>query len=55
MTKAIQYADIYSMALPTKAMREVATQINDKLTSKKDFLYMLLKVLKMGHLNVCQK
>ncbi len=37
------------MALPTKAMREVATQINDKLTSKKT-LYMLLKVLKMGQL-----
>ena len=54
MTKAIQFADIYLMALPTKAMREVATQINDKLTSKKT-LYMLLKVLKMGRLNVCQK
>ncbi len=54
MTKAIQFADIYLMALPTKAMREVATQINDKLTSKR-LLYMLLKVLKMGRLNVCQK
>ena len=51
MTKAIQFADIYLMALPTKAMREVATQINDKLTSKKTFI---LKVLKMGRLNVCE-
>ena len=40
MTKAIQFADIYLMALPTKAMREVATQINDKLTSKKTFIHV---------------
>ncbi|MBH4638684.1 NAD(P)-binding domain-containing protein, partial [Staphylococcus aureus] len=40
MTKAIQFADIYLMALPTKAMRKVATQINDKLTSKKTFIHV---------------
>ena len=40
MIKAIQFADIYLMALPTKAMREVASQINDKLTSKKTFIHV---------------
>ena len=29
MNEAIQYADIYLMALPTKAMREVASEINE--------------------------
>ncbi|WP_255964587.1 NAD(P)-binding domain-containing protein, partial [Staphylococcus aureus] len=34
MTKAIQFADIYLLALPTKPMREVTTKINNNLTSK---------------------
>ena len=39
------------MALPTKAMREVASNIDEMLESKKH-LSMLLKVLRMGRSNV---
>ncbi len=39
MTKAIQFANILLMSA-TKAMREVASQINDKLTSKKTFIHV---------------
>lgn len=34
LEEAIQHADVYLMALPTKAMREVATNIDKLLTSK---------------------
>ena len=54
LEEAIQHADVYLMALPTKAMREVATNIDKLLTSKKH-LYTLLRELKMVHLNVCLK
>ncbi|EHJ08272.1 NAD(P)H-dependent glycerol-3-phosphate dehydrogenase [Staphylococcus simiae] len=40
MDQAIQFADIYLMALPTKAMREVTTLIDSKLTSKKTFIHV---------------
>ena len=40
MNEAIQYTDIYLMALPTKAMREVASEINEKLTTKKTFIHV---------------
>lgn len=38
--QAINFADIYLMALPTKAMREVVTLIDSKLTSKKTFIHV---------------
>ncbi|MBO1197878.1 NAD(P)H-dependent glycerol-3-phosphate dehydrogenase [Staphylococcus simiae] len=40
MDQAINFADIYLMALPTKAMREVTTLIDSKLTSKKTFIHV---------------
>ena len=53
LEEAIQHADVYLMALPTKAMREVATNI-DKLLTSKTFIHVA-KELKMVHLNVCLK
>lgn len=38
--KAIHHADIFLIALPTKAIREVMTQINQLLTSKKSFIHV---------------
>ena len=40
LEEAIQHADVYLMALPTKAMREVATNIDKLLTSKKTFIHV---------------
>lgn len=42
INKAITHSDVYLMALPTKAMREVASEIDSHLSSKKP-LSMLLK------------
>ena len=39
LEEAIQHADVYLMALPTKAMREVATNI-DKLLTSKTFIHV---------------
>ena len=38
--KAIAHSDVYLMALPTKAMREVASEIDSHLTSKKTFIHV---------------
>lgn len=38
--EAIAYSDIYLMALPTKAMREVASLIDSKLSSAKTFIHV---------------
>ena len=37
---AVAFADIYLMALPTKAMREVAQTIDSLLSSKKTFIHV---------------
>lgn len=51
---AIDHSDIYLIALPTKAIREVMSQVNQLLISK-NLLFMLLKGLRMQHLSVFQK
>ena len=38
--EATQFADIYLMALPTKAMREIAKKIDSLLTTKKTFIHV---------------
>ncbi|RIP34294.1 NAD(P)H-dependent glycerol-3-phosphate dehydrogenase [Staphylococcus gallinarum] len=38
--QATQFADVYLMALPTKAMREIAKKIDSLLTSKKTFIHV---------------
>lgn len=40
LEEATQHADVYLMALPTKAMREVVTNIDKLLTSKKTFIHV---------------
>src|SRR5699024_12355577 len=37
---AITHADVYLMALPTKAMREVANEIDSHLTTQKIFIHV---------------
>lgn len=54
LSKVVDFADIYLMALPTKAMREVASKIDGLLTTKR-LLFMLQKVLKMVRSNVYLK
>ena len=53
LNKAVQFSDIYLMALPTKAIREVSKDIDQLLTSKR-LLFMLLKALKTIHLSVSE-
>ncbi len=40
LNKAVQFSDIYLMALPTKAIREVSKDIDQLLTSKKTFIHV---------------
>lgn len=40
INKATHFSEIYLMALPTKAMREVATEIDALLSSKKTFIHV---------------
>ena len=40
LNKAVQFSDIYLMALPTKAIREVSKDIDKLLTSKKTFIHV---------------
>lgn len=40
INEAVNFTDIYLMALPTKAMREVTSQINGLINSKKTFIHV---------------
>ncbi|MCD8915092.1 MULTISPECIES: NAD(P)H-dependent glycerol-3-phosphate dehydrogenase [Staphylococcus] len=40
MDEAVQFSDTYLIALPTKAVREVVKQIDEKLTGKKTFIHV---------------
>lgn len=40
LKQATQFSDIFLMALPTKAMREVASNIDEMLESKKTFIHV---------------
>ena len=40
INQAIQFSDVFLMALPTKAMREVAGEIDQHLSSKKTFIHV---------------
>lgn len=40
LNSAVQFSDIYLMALPTKAIREVSKDIDQLLTSKKTFIHV---------------
>lgn len=40
LEEAVHYSDIFIIALPTKAIREVMGNVNDKLHSKKSFIHV---------------
>lgn len=40
LQEAVDFTDIYLMALPTKAMREVTSQIDSMINSKKTFIHV---------------
>ncbi|EKU49801.1 NAD(P)H-dependent glycerol-3-phosphate dehydrogenase [Staphylococcus massiliensis] len=40
LDEAVRHADVYVVALPTKAIRQVLTDVNDKLDSKKTFIHV---------------
>ncbi|WP_415426177.1 NAD(P)H-dependent glycerol-3-phosphate dehydrogenase [Staphylococcus borealis] len=40
INEAVNFTDIYLMALPTKAMREVTSQIDDLINTKKTFIHV---------------
>ena len=42
--EVMNFTDIYLMALPTKAMREVTSEIDSLIDSKKTFIHVAAKV-----------
>ena len=53
LKQATQFSDIFLMALPTKAMREVASNIDEMLESKKTFIHVA-KGIENGRSNVSE-
>lgn len=54
LNRAVQFSDIYLMALPTKAIREVSKDIDQLLTSKKTFIHVAKGIEKI-HLSAYLK